>query len=355
MRKIHYLKKMPKRPRSSELSTTRFPLLSNSIHKKISFLWIHMVPQFLYLEDLMVLRQVMKSTRFAKGIRSCECPIGVFDIGNYQDVCPIITLHSCIYLNETDCGSRRKFQKSKIDRLMTLLKFWNWYKSSILVNKNVEKLNIIKRYTICVDGTLQITRKSLVYICHSKGKKTFVQDQKGFQKAIVIYVADRNFLSQDVILDTINADDEHIKIYFQVNSNIATRALIVKNVNFDLMGNPLNNTSYKFHLEIAIHKQLSIQITSNASIITIDGFSSTFNPYHFGNNHNLKELRLICYDPLDDQLCSRIKEVLEYNGQWFHLELLYIQLNNHSKESWDIIVKQLKLLELDCLIKIEIV
>jgi hypothetical protein len=310
--------------------------------KHCEFLWIHMIPQFLYLEELINLRQVMKLTRFAKGISASECPIGVFNYENYQDVCETINSNSALHFNETDIGSRRKFKIPEFERWMTQAKCW-----TMLKKLKIEP-NMMRKYTCSSEQDLHFDVKSFVSIRNSKNRKTFVQRWPNtVKKTSAIYIEDTSFLQSDVILNTFYVSDEYIKINFK-NPHYE-RALTVNNVHFDIMGKPLSDTSFRFHLEIDVYNQSSIQITSNASIITLDHFTSNFDPCQFGNNNNLNELRLICYDPTDLQLCVRIQEALRFNGEWFHLELLHIQLKN--KDLWNEI--ELKALKLNCLIKID--
>jgi hypothetical protein len=312
--------------------------------KHCEFLWLHMIPQFLYLEELIHLRQVMKLTRFAKGISASECPIGVFSFQNYQDVCETINSNSALHFHETDIGSRRKFKKSKIERWKNLVECWN------ILNQIETKPKIMRKYTRLSESELHVSTKSFNFIRNSKNHKTFVQQWPNtVKKTSEIHIADNCFLQSDVISNTFYVSDEYIKIKFK-NPHLE-RALTVNNVHFDIMGKPLSDDSFKFHLEIYVYNQSSIQITSNASIITLHNFTSGFDPCQFGNNNNLKELRLICYDSTDLQLCARIKEALKFNGEWFYLELLHIQLK--TKDLWNEIVQELKALKLDCLIKID--
>jgi hypothetical protein len=312
------------------------------------FLWLYMIPKFLYLEELIVLRQVMKLTQFAKGINASECPIGIFSYENYQDVCETITSNSVMHFNDTDLISRRKFQKPGSGRWKLMID------CMAMLNKIKIEPQIIKKYTTSSKASLHVTAKSLAFVRNSKNREMFVEQRPGIDKTSQIYIVDTCFSLKDVISNTFTINDKHIKIQFRKSGY--ERALTVNNVYFDIMGKPLDKkTDFQFHLEIDVYQQSSIQITSNASIITLDNFTSKFDPCQFGNNNNLKELRLICYDPTDLQLHMRVKEALKFEGQWFQLELLWIQLKSHKKTVWSAMIDSLKLLGLHCLINIEVV
>jgi hypothetical protein len=126
-----------------------------------------MIPKFLYLEELIALRQVMKLTQFAKGIAVSECPIGVFSFENYQNVCETITCNSVLHFNDTDFTSRRKFQTPGSKRCKLTIK------CMAMLNEIKIKPQIVRRYRTSSKASVHVNAKSVSWLIESVKLATY--------------------------------------------------------------------------------------------------------------------------------------------------------------------------------------